>query len=372
MIALKILHINCNYLGTTLHQKMLEGLDAMGYENTAFVPIYDGSMVAIEPNANVIVSKCFKKWDRLAFDYKQKKIITALEKRYDVSRCDCIHAYTLFTDGNCAMHLAEKYNKPFVVAVRNTDVNVFFKQMIHLRGRGVTIMRKASAIFFLSEAYRRQVFEKYVPERYRQELMQKSYIIPNGIDAFWFDNCRQEQLPKAEKCLRVIYAGRIDKNKNIPTTQKALAMLQQKGYSVSLTVVGKVADQQVYEQIQKDPNTKCLPPVQKEELAELYRQHDMFVMPSFTETFGLVYAEAISQGLPVVYSRGQGFDEQFPEGTVGYRADASSASSVAEAIEKIITDYNRITDGLSEHAKCFSWDKILLQYTDIYRQILKE
>jgi len=44
-------------------------------------------------------------------------------------------------------------------------------------------------------------------------------------------------------------------------------------------------------------------------------------MPSITETFGLVYAEALSQGLPVLYTRGQGFDRQFEEGEVGYAVD---------------------------------------------------
>lgn len=367
---MKILHINCNYLGTTLHQKMLEGLDALGYENRAFVPTYNAANAVITPNANVCVSECFKKWDRLVFDYKQEKIFRAVQESCHVSDFDCIHAYTLFTDGNCAMRLAEKYNKPFVVAVRNTDVNSFFKWMPHLRSRGIRVMRKAKAVFFLSEAYRKQVFEQYVPECYQQELMAKCHILPNGIDPFWFKNSRDDApCALAGKRVRVIYAGRIDKNKNIPTTQKALELLREKGYEATLTVVGKVADQQVFRQIRSDPYTTWLPATNMEGLAQLYRQHDMFVMPSFTESFGLVYAEAISQGLPVVYSKGQGFDEQFPEGTVGYRAEASSAQSVADAIQSVLKNYDALTVGLSQHAKCFSWDKIILRYSDIYKSL---
>ena len=71
-----------------------------------------------------------------------------------------VHAYTLFTDGNCARALSKKYGIPYGVAVRNTDVNNFFKMMPHLRGRGIKIMLGAKAVFFLSEAYREQVFEK--------------------------------------------------------------------------------------------------------------------------------------------------------------------------------------------------------------------
>ena len=116
---------------------MIEKLDSLGIENTVFVPVYSGTEAVITPNNHVVVSDCFRKRDRLLFDYKQKKIIVAIEKRYDVSRFDLIHAYTLFTDGNAARVLAGKYGVPFLAAVRNTDVNIFFKKMIHLRRRGL-------------------------------------------------------------------------------------------------------------------------------------------------------------------------------------------------------------------------------------------
>ena len=60
----------------------------------------------------------------------------------------------------------------------------------------------------------------------------------------------------------------------------------------------------------------------KEELIKLYRDSHIFTMPSITESFGLVYAEAMTQALPVVYTKGQGFDGQFPDGEVGYSVEA--------------------------------------------------
>ena len=87
---MKVLHINCNYIGTTLHQIMVETLDEMGVENEVFVPTYDKNLAVIEPNNNVCVSECFRKVDRVIFDYKQKKIMAAIEKRYDISSFDLI------------------------------------------------------------------------------------------------------------------------------------------------------------------------------------------------------------------------------------------------------------------------------------------
>ena len=368
---MRVLHINCNYIGTTLHQLMVENLDKTGYDNSVFVPTYNKDLSVIEPNANVKVCECFKKWDRLFFDYKQHKIQKALESEYNVKDYDLIHAYTLFTDGNCARKLSKKYKIPYVVAIRNTDVNDFFRLMPHLRKRGIKTMLDAQAVFFLSESYRNQVFKKYIPEKYQEAIQKKTHIIPNGIDDFWFEN-QPESDNSIGNTVKLIYAGRIDRNKNIPTTQKAAELLREKGYNVSLTVVGKVAEEKTYKIIKKDPYTECLAAKPKELLLEEYRKHNIFVMPSFTESFGLVYAEAMSQGLPVIYSQGQGFDNQFPEGTVGYHVSAYDAQNVADGIEKIIKDFHSITPNTIPSSRIFNWEEITARYDMIYRTIHTE
>lgn len=369
---MRILHINCNYLGTTLHQLMVEQLDKMGYVNQVYVPTYDKSRTVISPNKNVIVSECFNKWDRVVFDYKQQKIFRDVQSQVDVASHDCIHAYTLFTDGNCARKLSKKYGIPYVVAVRNTDVNDFFAKMLHLRDRGIDIMRDAKAIFFLSEAYRQEVFNKYVPHKYRESLFRKTYIIPNGIDAFWIHNCSKvyRKVDTTEE-IKLVYAGRIDRNKNILMTQKAMKLLQEAGYHVSLTVVGKIQDKREYNRIVLDRCTTCLPAMPKEKLIDVYRSSDIFVMPSITESFGLVYAEAMSQGLPVVYTQGQGFDGQFPEGTVGFHVLSGDARSVADGIRKVIERYTEISGNVAECAKKFQWASIAQEYDTIYRTVCK-
>lgn len=56
---IRILHINCNYMGTKLHQTMIEHLDPFVKENMVFCPVYNGSDIVTKPNDNVIVSNCF-------------------------------------------------------------------------------------------------------------------------------------------------------------------------------------------------------------------------------------------------------------------------------------------------------------------------
>jgi glycosyltransferase involved in cell wall biosynthesis len=369
---MRIFHINCNYIGTTLHQLMIENLDILGYDNQVFVPTYDKNLAVIEPNANVFVCECFRKWDRLFFDCKQKKIRNGIETNIDIPCFDLIHAYTLFTDGNCARKLAKKFAIPYVVAVRNTDVNDFFRLMPHLHIRGVQIMRDASAVFFLSEAYRKQVFEKYIPKAYWAEIRKKTFIIPNGIDEFWFENTPIKDKVINKKAVKLVYVGRIDKNKNIPTTQKAMAILRKQGYETTLLVVGKVQDEKEFRIIKKDFFTKCYPEMPKDKLLDIYRDSDIFVMPSFTESFGLVYAEAMSQGIPVIYAKGQGFDEQFDEGVVGYHVVVDCPNEVAAGIKRVIDNYYDIQKNVVSSAREFSWAKIVRKYDQIYKKVVSK
>lgn len=370
---MKILHINCNYIGTKLHRSMIEHLNLFGIESTVYTPVCEKENEDVTTQGcQVIVSKCFRKWHRILFDYKQERIFRDIQNRLDCSAYDCLHAYTLFTDGNCARRLSRKYRIPYVVAVRDTDVNAFLKKAFYLRGRAVNILRDASAVFFLSEGYRRQVLENYVPERLREAIRAKSQVIPNGIDDFWLQNRNTDKLRDdlseslSEKKLRVICVGVINHRKNHLATQEALQLLRQQGWSVQYQIVGKVLDQKLFEKIVTYPDTEYIPQQPREKLLGYYRKNDLFVMPSHMETFGLVYAEALSQGLPVIYTRGQGFDGQFEEGTVGYAVAANDPLEIAERIVDAAKRYWELTENCLQLADTFNWTDICEQYRELY------
>ena len=364
-------------MGTPLHQLMVEHLDSLGIDNTVFAPVRRGTEGLTKPNGNVIVSPCFSKADRCSFDYKQKKILRAVQDETGVSEADVIHAYTLFTDGNCAMKLSEKYNVPYAVAVRDTDVNYFFKYRPWLIGRGVKILKNAKAVFFLSETYKNKVLSDFVPQECREEIAAKTRVIPNGIDPFWIDNTYTERDVRAsvrrieDKQLKVICVAQICRRKNIPALQEALKKLEEKGWKIELSVIGKAEDEALLEKICADKNTTWLDRMPKEKLIDFYRASDIFALPSKTETFGLVYAEAATQGLPILYSKGQGFDGQFEEGKLGYHVDAMSPDDICEKLEKVAAEYEKLSGECIKSAGRFDWNDICGEYKAIYEEIIR-
>ena len=365
---MKVFHINCNYITTALHQIMIEHLDNGDVESKVCVPVCDNDIeqAVVKPHDNVKVLNCFKKRDRAVFFYKQRKIFRAVEPEFTRDKYDLIHAYTVFSDGNCAMQLSKKYDVPYAVAVRDTDVNAFFKYMIHLRPRGIEILRKAKAVFFLSDTYREYVLNRYVPEKYREEINNKSYIQPNGIEDFWLDNIGKEKDNNDSGKIKVIFVGRINRRKNPLATVEALKILQKQGTQVEYTVVGKVEDQELFSKIENEPFLKYIQFKPKEEIIDLYRTNDIFVMPSLTETFGLAYVEAMSQGLPVIYSKGQGFDGQFKEGYVGFHVNPNTPQNIVDAIMLIKERYSEISNNCIHAAIKFDWKTICDNYRRIY------
>ena len=80
----------------------------------------------------------------------------------------------------------------------------------------------------------------------------------------------------------------------------------------------------------------------------------------------------MSQGLPVIYSRGEGFYGQVPEGSAGYAVDPHSTEEVAEAILRVVREYRQLSARCPELAKRFDWDRIVEQYRESYRAFEKK
>lgn len=370
---MRVLHINVNYITSALHQTMIEHLnDIEGLENCVFVPTYDKSRSVVELSDHVVISECFNKIDRIFYHIKQRKILNSVLNSYDISQFSCLHAYTLFTDGGVAMKLSKKYSIPYVVAIRNTDVNIFFKKMKHLRRYGVQILKNASAVFFLSSAYRDEVLSKYIPQKEKESIIAKSYIIPNGIDDYWLDNryyrAYKYMNKRNNEPIKLIYAGGIDRNKNLTIICDIIEELKVRGKNAIITVVGKIKDEQVFNDIKE--KVRYFEAMPKQELINLYREADIFIMLSHHETFGLVYAEAMSQGLPVIYTKGQGFDGQFENGYIGFSASDVDSSDGVDAILKICDSYSSISEHAIKGVEKFQWSVICNEYSKIYKTII--
>ena len=148
--------------------------------------------------------------------------------------------------------------------------------------------------------------------------------------------------------------------------------MRKKGYAVTLKIIGD--GPQKKEIIHKVEKYKEFIDVfdyikSKEDLLVEYRSSDIFIMPSFNETFGLVYIEALSQGLPIIYSKGQGVDGYFEEGEVGFGCNPNDVNNIVNCAEKIINNYSVISNNCVKSLSQFKWQNICSAYEKMYSTI---
>lgn len=369
-----ILHINSNYLTSRLHENLIDGLSFYGFDNTIYMPMKKEMQKEIlyQSKHKVDNSVVFKNYHKYFFSFKQEKIYNYLKQKFDISTFEMVHAHTLFTDGNIAYTLKMQYGIPYVVTVRGTTDLNFFKKRPNLRKRGREILQNASKIIFLSNSSKEILVNNYL-DSIKSEIIKKMEVIPNGIDDFWFENKGQPKHLPNKKDIKFLFVGRIIKSKNIPLIIKALNKLK---YETSINPVLSIVGEDIDSKLAKKIKTlnkfemNWLGKASKESLLNIYREHDVYIMPSYPETFGLVYVEAMSQGLPIIYSEGAGFDKQFKDGDAGYAVNPNDTQDIVNKILLIIDNYDCISQRNIELYKIFNWNSITSKYIEIYSEIL--
>ena len=363
---IRVCHI-CSYYDTALFHDIVSAQKPFSEPAVFFFKPEGAAKLYDLPDVDEV--NCFTQADRFFFFRKERKVYAAYRQLYGGRTFDLNYAHSLFANGYIAYKARQERGIPYIVMVQNTDLNLFFKYRLHLRGTGVKIALNAERVVFASESYRDRFLSRYVPERYRQAVAHKAVVIPYSIaDLFYADPAPAKPLP--EKTWKALCVGLICANKNQMALCKAVEKLREEGTDLRLTVIGKVRDQRLADELARRPFVRVEPFVPKEALKEKYRSHDLFALASRTETFGLVYAEALSQGLPILYSKGEGFDGQFEEGFVGYGADPKDVDDIAAGLRRIIAEYPALAENAVPAADRFRTARIAETYRDLYVETL--
>lgn len=169
---------------------------------------------------------------------------------------------------------------------------------------------------------------------------------------------------------RLLFVGRDFLTKGGDQVVRALAVLRREvDPQITLTVAG--------------PRTWPLPggvpdgvrflgllPVDR--LPALYAEHDLFVLPSRFEGFGIVFVEALAQGLPCVARRAFAMPEIVTPGRNGDLVDGDDADELAAAVARLLADdevYRSTAAAVDEIAGYYSWSRAADEVLAVARRI---
>ena len=171
--------------------------------------------------------------------------------------------------------------------------------------------------------------------------MEKLIVVPLAIDMPPTRNSREQA---SASRLRVLWLGSLILRKGIQYLAEAARLLQ--GSGIEFTVAGSVGISE--KAVRSFPgNMKLLGPVTRDQVGQLYRDSQVFVLPTLSDGFGITQLEAMSYGLPVVTTPNCG--KVVTDGFDGYLVPPRNGPALAEAFARLLLNPNLLKT-MSEHA----------------------
>lgn len=373
-----LLHIANDYSGSTVYKNLVTEFDNLGITQVVYTPIRDKNRIGknevnLKVNSSkIIYSHVLNKFsDRVFYRGKITKIVKDIEKKVDLRNIKLLHAHTWYSDGGVAYLLFLKYKIPYVVTIRNSDLNLFQKFLINERGFGCEILENAKKVIVISSIYKERVLSLKSLSKVRNLLESKMKVIPNGVDKFWIKNGNLKVLEKKNK-YNLLFVGKFTSGKNVLLLIKAIANINKNESKVHLHLVGGGGDchSKVVKFVSKNSEdyTYYGRISNFKKLRERYQECDIFVMPSKHETFGLVYVEAMLQGLPILYTENEGIDGLYEE-RIGEKITSGGVSEIETKLLIMFDEYDKYQIPLLKLKENHDWVKLALVYKKIYSSI---
>jgi glycosyltransferase involved in cell wall biosynthesis len=158
----------------------------------------------------------------------------------------------------------------------------------------------------------------FVNERLRQALGQYMTIPYSSVIGNALPETLEQEVPDellewlSPGSFNIISAGNLVPAKGFDILTEAVVNIVKQGIRVRLTIVGEGPDRPSLEKqikaVGMNGVIRLTGAIRNDVLRSYYQHFDAFALPSYSETFGIVYLEAMYSGIPVVGVLGQGID----------------------------------------------------------------
>lgn len=289
----------------------------------------------------------------------------------------------------CHVHGTNAINKEIYFALQQQGI----KMMLTVHGilreeKRQALLRKPSpkALYqyiiqsrdereLLEAAPRIIVDTAYVEEKlkaYGLKHVPQMYVIPQGIDETYYGiECN----PNSNVILCV---GAIAPRKGHIHTVEMFNRLRAKGVDAKLRMIGSLADKAYYDQLnQKIAASRYKNDISidanlpREELLKAYAEAKLFVLHSREESQGIVFAEAMATGLPVVATKIGGIPYVVADGKSGLLCPYGDVTTMTEMVEQLMMDEEKwmeYSNAAKEIAKGYSWKDIAERIVELYHR----
>jgi D-inositol-3-phosphate glycosyltransferase len=221
-----------------------------------------------------------------------------------------------------------------------------FHTLDHRSEEEARIIGCSDAVLASCEAEVAQLLRLYGADPRRVET------VAPGVDHAFFAPGQRRQARRAialpEEGRMLLFVGRIQPLKGLEVAIRSLGELTERCPDAFLVVVGGPSGPSGQAEVDRmhalvadldlEERVRFVPPQAHELLSTYYRAADVCVVPSRSESFGLVALEAAACGTPVVAAAVGGLTSLVDDGRTGYLIEGRSPSDFADALARILTD----------------------------------
>ena len=172
-------------------------------------------------------------------------------------------------------------------------------------------------------------------------------------------------------------AGRLHTSKGYTYLIEAMRNLSADGYDLKLTIAGDGPEMQNLvrqrDTLNLQNNVEFIGV--SDNVDELMRQADLYVLPSISETFGIVLLEAMASGLPIVATKTNGPLEIFDNSTA-ILVDSKSGTALSKGIQMAIrgpeASFQRTCNALKVYNERYTPDVVVPKFIDLFRRCIEQ
>lgn len=309
-------------------------------------------------------------------------LATAL--RENLKNFDIVHIISVWNyPVACAAYYCRKYKKPYLITPSGHLYPDAFgkkawKKLPYYYLVSKRDLYRAAAIHYTTE-------DEAEKSYFYPGLKNKRVIISNGIDLSEFrDLPKKESLSQRYPDLKdkkvILFLGRISWIKGLDILLKAYVRLSRERNDVHLLIVGN--DSEGYGKRLKQwisdyaigPRVTFTGMLTGKEKLEAYVGSDVFVLPSYSENFGMSVIEAMACGIPVVITDKVGISGDLQENHAGVIVECNE-DSIYQGIRSILDNENLAQElslnGNKMVEKYYSIEKVADKMIKIYEEVLK-
>ena len=287
---------------------------------------------------------------------------------------DIIHAHTVLPDGHLASFLKKKYKIPYVVTIHGADLYYTARTTGLNKSHIYQSLKKSNGIGLVSQDLLKSLKNLYqIPESFPA-----CKVIYNGIKVY--DEYPMVEWGGPETDFRILSIASLIRRKNLHIVFRALVDLRERYKNLKYYIIGDGWHKEFYlelsEKLGLNDIVCFLGPMPHKKAMSYLKESDVFILPSYNESWGIVYVESMHMGKVTIAGKGEGISEIIQHGINGFLTDPHDCESVKEILEAIISD-NSMAKSIGERAKRdvwprFSWHNNAKEYHRLYQNSLKE